>query len=85
MYYAIPGKIIKLDRREERDYLPEIECSYDASVDIFGVKSTINVSYIDNPKCGDYVVIHGGYAIKRISREYYEYLCSLYQDWMEEC
>lgn len=86
MYYAIPGKIINLERQQRGDgHIPEKEDFYHATVDIFGVKSTINVHYLDNPMTGDYILVHGGYAIKKISREYFEYLCTFYQDRMEEC
>jgi hydrogenase expression/formation protein HypC len=40
-----------------------------ASVDFGGVKRDINISLIDSPKKGDYVLIHVGYAIHRISQE----------------
>ena len=86
MYYAIPGKIMKLERQQvSDDLLSEKEAFYGATVDIFGMKSTINVYYLDNPMIGDYILVHGGYGIKKISREYFEYLCSLFQGWTEEC
>lgn len=40
-----------------------------ASVDFGGVKRDINITLIDSPKNGDYVLIHVGYAIHRISQE----------------
>lgn len=33
-----------------------------------GVETTINMQLIENPQIGEYVLVHGGCAIEKISR-----------------
>jgi len=40
-----------------------------ASVEFGGIKRDVNITLIDSPKKGDFVLIHVGYAIHRISQE----------------
>lgn len=41
----------------------------DATVDIEGVRRNIKVAFIDNPKIGDYVLVHAGFAIRKWTKE----------------
>ena len=34
--------------------------------EIDGSSQDVNLSFIDNPKVGDYVIIHAGFAIERL-------------------
>ena len=53
MCLAIPSKII--------------EINYDTGiVDVEGVKKEVGLHLIDDPKVGDYVIVHAGFAISRI-------------------
>lgn len=58
MCLAIPGEIIELNKDTAR-------------VSIMGVESEINIQIIEEPKVGDYVLIHAGCAIKKIDIEYF--------------
>ena len=54
MCYAVPGKIL--------------QTSGDlALVDFGGIKRKANVSLLDSPRRGDFVLIHAGFAIERLS------------------
>lgn len=64
MCLAIPGEIIKLNKDT-------------AKVSIMGVESEINIQIIEEPKVGDYVLIHAGCAIKKIDIEYFEELTEM--------
>jgi len=54
MCLAIPSKIIKIDGVE-------------AEVEVGGVKKRANLTFIEKPAIGDYVLMHAGFAIKKIS------------------
>ncbi|MFH0874650.1 MAG: HypC/HybG/HupF family hydrogenase formation chaperone [archaeon] len=56
MCYAIPAKIISIQ-------------SDTANVDYGGVTKKINLSLIDNPKLGDYILIHAGFAIEKLDKK----------------
>jgi hydrogenase expression/formation protein HypC len=58
---AIPGQIVEL--LAERDHL--------ALVDVVGVRRKIDVGLLadENPRPGDWVLIHVGFAMCRISEE----------------
>jgi hydrogenase expression/formation protein HypC len=40
-----------------------------ASVSMVGVTHTVNVSLVDNPTPGEYVIIHAGFAIEKLNVE----------------
>jgi len=56
MCYAIPAKILKIEDDT-------------AEVDYGGVFKKVNVSLIDEPRAGDYVLIHAGFAIEKLDRK----------------
>ncbi len=56
MCLAVPLKIIELNGMDavgERD----------------GIRRKIRVDFIREPKIGDYVIVHAGFAIERLNRE----------------
>ena len=53
MCLAIPMKIIETDGRR-------------AKVEVDGVQTKANVSLIEQPIPGDYVIVHAGFAIERL-------------------
>ncbi|MBI4811876.1 HypC/HybG/HupF family hydrogenase formation chaperone [Candidatus Falkowbacteria bacterium] len=53
MCLAIPGKIIKINGER-------------AIADFNGIKKEINISFV-SVNIGDYVVVHAGFAIEKIS------------------
>ncbi len=56
MCLAIPAKIVSITGEE-------------AIAEIQGVRRKIVVSLIDDPRVGDYVLIHAGFAIRKWSEE----------------
>ena len=42
----------------------------DAIVNYNGVKVKVNIMFIENPKIGDYVLVHAGCAIQKIDENY---------------
>ena len=57
MCLAVPGKIVTVNSAEE------------ALADLGGIQKTINVSLIENPQPGDWVVVHVGFALQKIDEE----------------
>ena len=56
MCLAFPGKVISIKGQQ-------------AVVDFNGVKKEINVSLINDIKKGEFVIIHAGFAVEKISKE----------------
>ncbi|WP_138204718.1 HypC/HybG/HupF family hydrogenase formation chaperone [Haloimpatiens lingqiaonensis] len=71
MCLAVGGKIKTLD-------LPF------ALVDIKGIETCVNVELLENPKNGDYVLVHAGFAIEKIQEEYFNYLDCALKEMLEE-
>ena len=56
MCLAVPLKLIEIDGKE-------------AVGDAMGVRRRIRVDFIPEPKIGDYVIVHAGFAIERRSEQ----------------
>jgi hydrogenase expression/formation protein HypC len=56
MCYAVPARITRLDAET-------------ALVDYGGVEKTVNVSLLESPQVGDYVLIHTGFAIEKLDQK----------------
>ena len=56
MCLAIPSKIIKIDQNV-------------ATIDVDGVKREASLLLLENPKVGDYVIVHAGFAINKIDEK----------------
>jgi len=56
MCLAIPGKITSIKGNR-------------ATVDFDGIKKDINVFLTPDAKKGDYVIVHAGFAIQKISKQ----------------
>ena len=56
MCLAVPLKLIEIDGKE-------------AVGDAMGVRRRIRVDFIPEPKIGDYVIVHAGFAIERLPEE----------------
>jgi len=61
MCLAVPGKIISIDENN-----PELIM---AKVDFAGVTKDICIQWIDEPKVGEYVLAHVGFALNKIDEE----------------
>jgi len=55
MCLAIPGKIIEKKGQQ-------------AIVDFSGLKKEVNVSLVE-AKCGEYVIVHAGFAIEKLKKD----------------
>lgn len=53
MCLAIPMKILKIE-------------SDKAIVSSGGVQRSIGISFLNNPRIGDYVIVHAGFAIEKL-------------------
>lgn len=56
MCLAVPGKIINLKGNI-------------AQVDFCGVKRIVDVSFVENAKLEDYVLVHVGFAIQKVDED----------------
>jgi hydrogenase expression/formation protein HypC len=56
MCLAIPGKLISIKGDE-------------ATVDFDGIEKDINIFLTPDAKKGDYVIVHAGFAIQKISKQ----------------
>ncbi len=56
MCLAIPSKIVKIENNV-------------ATIDVDGVRREANLLLLENPKVGDYVIVHAGFAINKINEE----------------
>lgn len=71
MCLAIPAEIV------------EVEWPY-AVVDLKGARRKVRVDLLDDVKPGDYVLIHVGLAIQKVSKKEVEEIESLWQKILEE-
>ncbi|MDQ1284356.1 MAG: hydrogenase expression/formation protein HypC [Patescibacteria group bacterium] len=62
MCLAIPGKIMKINNQL-------------ATVDFNGVEKEVNISLVSVEK-GDYVMVHAGFAIEKMAKNYVDELKS---------
>ena len=56
MCLAVPAKIVEL-------------LDLEAVVELQGIRRNVNVAFVQNPRVGDYVLLHAGFAIQKWSEE----------------
>lgn len=56
MCVAIPGKVISIERNE-------------ALLDFGGIKKKVNIFFIEDISLGDYLLVHAGCAIEKVSED----------------
>ncbi len=56
MCLAIPSKIVKIENNV-------------ATIDVDGVRREASLLLIEDPKIGDYVIVHAGFAINKLNEE----------------
>lgn len=61
MCLAIPAEIIHINAQH-------------AEVDILGIRQRINIQLVRDPKPGEYVLVHAGFAIQTIDEKYFDFL-----------
>lgn len=71
MCLAVPAKVISINNPH-------------AEVDIMGVQKEVNILLIDDPKVGDKVMVHAGFAINKIDDEYFNFLRNTLQDMLRD-
>ncbi len=71
MCLAIPLKLIEI-----KNYMGTFESG--------GIRRKVNLSLVENPKLGDFVVVHAGFAITIMDQEEGEKTLSLISDWLEQ-
>jgi hydrogenase expression/formation protein HypC len=71
MCYAIPAKILEINGDTAR-------------VDYGGVIKNTNVSLMDNVKEGEFVLIHAGFAIEKVSKKSAEESLKLINEFLKE-
>jgi len=68
MCLGVPGKVISVEE-------------WSAHVDFWGVRRTVRLDVVDAPVApGDYVLVHVGFAIRRIPAAEAEATLSLYEE-----
>ncbi|HXH65086.1 MAG TPA: HypC/HybG/HupF family hydrogenase formation chaperone [Mariprofundaceae bacterium] len=58
MCLALPARVVALDRDAEL-----------ATVEMGGVKKEVSLALVDGVETGDYLLIHVGYALERLSED----------------
>ena len=71
MCLAVPAKVVNINNNH-------------AKVDIMGVINEVNILLIDNPRIGDKVMVHAGFAINKIDDEYFDFLRNTLQDMLRD-
>lgn len=71
MCIAVPGKIIDIFNKE-------------ATVNIMDVMTTINIQLINEPKVGDYVLVHAGCAIEKLDQAYFNDLSDIFRSILDK-
>lgn len=72
MCLAVPSKIIELD-------------GYMATVDVMGLKKQISLMLLpEEPKIGDYVLVHAGFAINKMEPAEAEEALKIFQKIFQE-
>lgn len=56
MCLAIPLKLVEIDGKR-------------AVGEAMGMRRELRVDFIDNPKLGEYVIVHAGFAIERLGEQ----------------
>jgi hydrogenase expression/formation protein HypC len=47
----------------------ELDAGGTGTVELDGARHAVDLSLIDDPQPGDYVIVHAGFAIERLDRE----------------
>ncbi len=70
MCLAIPGEIVDIE-------------GIHATVDFGGTRSKVNTTFIPDLKPGDYVIVHVGYAIQKMTKDEADESLKLITEMME--
>ena len=67
MCVAIPCKVLSID-------------GYKAIIDAGGAQKEINIALLDDLSVGDYVLVHAGFAIQKVFKEYAEETLEIFKE-----
>ncbi|MFQ6085114.1 MAG: HypC/HybG/HupF family hydrogenase formation chaperone [Candidatus Bathyarchaeia archaeon] len=70
MCLAVPGKVVKVE-------------GGDGVVDIMGIKKRVNLSLIEDVRVGDWLVVHVGFAIQKLSEREARETLDLFKEVLE--
>lgn len=54
-----------------------------ARVGIMGCESEVNIELIEEPKIGDFILVHAGSGIQKINQEYFNEVQELMEEWIK--
>ncbi|MCW8908583.1 MAG: HypC/HybG/HupF family hydrogenase formation chaperone [Sedimenticola sp.] len=69
MCLAIPGKVVAID-----------EATDTATVSVGNVKKDVSIALVEDVAPGDYLLVHVGYALNKISEEEAEKTLKLFEE-----
>lgn len=65
MCIAVPGEIKEVTATK-------------AKVNIMGIETIVNIQLIENPKVGEYVLVHAGCAIEKVKQDCFNELSNIF-------
>jgi len=71
MCLAVPMKILSIEENQEQ---------IRGKVDLEGSSYEVDLSLVDSPETGDYVIVHAGIAIEKLNREEADLRLRLFDD-----
>ncbi len=71
MCLAVPAEVLEIKGSE-------------AILDFGGVKREANISFLDDVEVGDYLIVHVGFAIQKLSKEEAEESLKLWKELLKE-
>ncbi len=71
MCIAVPGQIIDISNIQ-------------ATVNIMDVETAVNIQLINEPKVGEYVLVHAGCAIEKVDQTYFNDLSNIFKSILDK-
>lgn len=71
MCIAVPGQIVDISNKE-------------ATISILDIKTTVNIQLINEPKVGEYVLVHAGCAIEKLDQAYFNDLSIIFRSILDK-
>lgn len=71
MCIAVPGQIVDISNKE-------------ATISILDIKTTVNIQLINEPKVGEYVLVHAGCAIEKLDQAYFNDLSNIFRSILDK-
>lgn len=71
MCIAVPGQIIDISNTQ-------------AIVNIMDVETSVNIQLINDPKIGDYILVHAGCAIEKVDQTYFNDISNIFKSILDK-